>query len=260
MISPLASLGSHSCFCRSVPPMTSARVRISGRVISEPPAPSEPRESSSVATTMARYSPSPPSENPPYSIGDGEAERTELRQPGDDVLGDVGVGSVDVLGDGADPFVGEAAERVLNHLEVGVEVARTLLPGQGGEGRGRTPGGGRGQGPGERAGRRAEVVLASEHADGHVVDGVGDEGARDAALDVASGAVVEDGERVLHGGGGVGQVVGDDLMVVGVPGGGEMVGDAANDGARLIDGRRRHAEVHSREGGHGPEGYRGRLA
>ena len=41
--SAVASLGSHSCFCSSVPPFSSARVRISGRVMSEPPAPSEPR-------------------------------------------------------------------------------------------------------------------------------------------------------------------------------------------------------------------------
>ncbi len=52
--SAVASLGSHCCFCSSVPPWTRARVRISGRVISEPPAPSEPHESSSVATTMPR--------------------------------------------------------------------------------------------------------------------------------------------------------------------------------------------------------------
>ena len=52
--SPDASLGSHSCFCSSVPPLTRARVRISGRVMSEPPMPSEPRDSSSVATTMPR--------------------------------------------------------------------------------------------------------------------------------------------------------------------------------------------------------------
>ena len=67
--SPLASLGSHSCFCASVAPCNSARTRISGRVTSEPPTPSEPRESSSVATTMARSSPSPPAEKPPYCSG-----------------------------------------------------------------------------------------------------------------------------------------------------------------------------------------------
>ncbi len=50
--SAVASLGSQCCFCSSVPPLTSARVRISGRVMSEPPTPSEPRDSSSVATTM----------------------------------------------------------------------------------------------------------------------------------------------------------------------------------------------------------------
>jgi hypothetical protein len=52
MTSPEASLGSHTCFCSSVPPANSARLRISGRVISEPPAPREPQDSSSVATTM----------------------------------------------------------------------------------------------------------------------------------------------------------------------------------------------------------------
>ncbi len=60
-----ASLGSQCCFCSSVPPFTRARVRISGRVISEPPMPRLARLSSSVATTIARYSSSPPSENPP---------------------------------------------------------------------------------------------------------------------------------------------------------------------------------------------------
>ena len=54
MISPVASLGSHGCFWASVPPRSKARARISGRVMSEPPAPSEARDSSSVATTMPR--------------------------------------------------------------------------------------------------------------------------------------------------------------------------------------------------------------
>ncbi|MFL6243446.1 MAG: acyl-CoA dehydrogenase family protein [Acidimicrobiia bacterium] len=50
----LAMPGSQRCFCSSVPPCTIARVRISGRVMSEPPTPSEPHDSSSVATTMPR--------------------------------------------------------------------------------------------------------------------------------------------------------------------------------------------------------------
>ena len=52
--SAVANLGSQWRFCSSVPPLTMARVRISGRVMSDPPAPNEPQESSSVATTMPR--------------------------------------------------------------------------------------------------------------------------------------------------------------------------------------------------------------
>ena len=54
MISPLASFGSHWRFCASLPPRIRARARISGRVMSDPPAPSEARDSSSVATTIPR--------------------------------------------------------------------------------------------------------------------------------------------------------------------------------------------------------------
>ena len=119
----MASLGSHSCFCSSVPPASSARVRISGRVISEPPTPSEPRDSSSVATTMPMYSDSPPIEKPPYSSGTDRPKPPISARPAMIVLGDVGVVAVDVLGDGLDLLVGEAAEGVLHHLEVAVEVA-----------------------------------------------------------------------------------------------------------------------------------------
>jgi hypothetical protein len=52
--SPAAIFGSHTFFCSSVPPRTSARVRISGRVMSEPPTPRLPQDSSSVAITMPR--------------------------------------------------------------------------------------------------------------------------------------------------------------------------------------------------------------
>ena len=69
MTSAVANFGNHSCFCSSVPPLTRARVRISGRVMSEPPIPNDARESSSVAITDAMYSPSPPSLKPPYSDG-----------------------------------------------------------------------------------------------------------------------------------------------------------------------------------------------
>ena len=54
MSSPLAMPGSHRFFCSSVPPFTMARVRISGRVMSDPPIPRLPHDSASVATTMPR--------------------------------------------------------------------------------------------------------------------------------------------------------------------------------------------------------------
>jgi hypothetical protein len=63
--SPEAIFGSHSRFCASVPPWSSALARISGRVISDPAAASEARESSSVVRIMARL----PSSWPPYSSG-----------------------------------------------------------------------------------------------------------------------------------------------------------------------------------------------
>ena len=51
--SPDASFGSQSCFCRSVPPTSSARARISQRV-SRLPAISDAADSSSVSTTIVR--------------------------------------------------------------------------------------------------------------------------------------------------------------------------------------------------------------
>ena len=65
MISPAAICGSQCRFCSSVPPSSSALVRISGRVISEPAPASEARESSSVVRIIARL----PISEPPYSSG-----------------------------------------------------------------------------------------------------------------------------------------------------------------------------------------------
>ena len=71
---------------------------ISGRVISDPATPSDPRESSSVTRTMLSSSSSPPSANPPYSAGMDSAKHPSSARPGDDVVGDVLVVAVDVLG------------------------------------------------------------------------------------------------------------------------------------------------------------------
>ena len=65
MSSPAATGGSHFRFCASVPPFSSALVRISGRVIRLPAAASEAAESSSVMTIITRL----PMPWPPYSSG-----------------------------------------------------------------------------------------------------------------------------------------------------------------------------------------------
>ena len=67
--SPEARRGSQRSFWARVPPLIRARVMISGLVMSEPPMPRPPHDSSSVATTMPRYSDSPPVAKPPNSSG-----------------------------------------------------------------------------------------------------------------------------------------------------------------------------------------------
>jgi hypothetical protein len=62
---PAATGGSHFFFCASVPPLRSAFVRISGRVMRLPAAASDAAESSSVMTIITRF----PIPCPPYSSG-----------------------------------------------------------------------------------------------------------------------------------------------------------------------------------------------
>ena len=112
MASPDAILGSHRCFCSSVPPATMARVRISGRVSSEPPMPSEPQRQLLGGDHHAQVVGLAAGGEAAVLLGHREAEAAELGEPGDDLFGDVGIGAVDVLGDGPDLVGGEAAERV----------------------------------------------------------------------------------------------------------------------------------------------------
>ena len=122
--SPLAIRGSHACFCSSVPPATSARVRISGRVTSEPPMPSEPARQLLGRDDHADVVGLAAGREPVVLLGHREAEPAELGEAGDDVLGHVGVRAVHVLGDGPDLVLGEAAERLGDELEVVGEVRR----------------------------------------------------------------------------------------------------------------------------------------
>ncbi len=67
-------------------------------------------------------------------LGHRQPEAAHLGQTGDHVLGDVGVRAVDVLGDGLASLSSANRRNVSPHeLEVGVEVARSLLAGEVGE-------------------------------------------------------------------------------------------------------------------------------
>jgi hypothetical protein len=127
---------------------------------------------------------------------------------------------VDVLGDGLQLVVGEASEGVLHHLEVAVEVAGPRLVDAGQELRCSVCGQevtSAVEGPG----LHAPGLLLGEDLARQVAHCVGDEGAGDASLDVTLGAVVEESLGGGHRGSRVGQVVGEDLVVVDRAGGGE---------------------------------------
>ena len=79
--SPAARPGSQRCFCASVPPSSSACAMISGRVIRLPAAPREPRDSSSVTTTMPRRSSLPWGCNPPYRSGTHNPKQPSSLKP-----------------------------------------------------------------------------------------------------------------------------------------------------------------------------------
>ena len=70
---------------------------------------------------------------PAVLLGDRQPEGAHLRETFDDLLGDVAVGAVDVLGDRLELLIREAPEGVLHHLEVVGEVAGALLTGEGGQ-------------------------------------------------------------------------------------------------------------------------------
>ena len=115
-----------------------------------------------------------------------QTEGAHVGQAGDDALGNVTVGAVDVFGDWRDLLVGEGPETVLHQLEVRIEVARARHRGQFGL-EVRTPVAGE-----EVAypGQRGVVLqpphgLAPDETAPEVVQRLGDEGAREAGLDVA---------------------------------------------------------------------------
>ena len=147
-------------------------------------------------------------------LGDREAEAAELGQAADDLLGDVAVGPVDVLGVGADLVLGEAVERLADQLEVAPQVPRALDVGQRGQG-GRVATGG------QEVGRRgapsrldAPGRLPPRHPTDQVGQDIGHEGRGQALFGLAQGAVGERGARGGDGRRGVRHVVGHDLVGV----------------------------------------------
>src|SRR5690606_24006453 len=140
-------------------------------------------------------------------------------------------------------------ERVLHHLELVVEVAGAGAV-DGGQERRVAVGGDEVADPVERPRLDAPGLLAAVELGGHLGDRLGGEGGGDPGLLVALGPVVEHRPGRLDRGGGVGQVVGDDLVVVDGAGGGEVGPALLDDGAGGLDGGRGGLEV---GGAHGAE-------
>ena len=164
---------------------------------------------------------------------------------------------MDVLRDRPQLLVSEAAEGVLHHLEVLVEVTGPFGVGQLRQG-GRSPVRHDEVMRGRELGRiGAPQLLASDQLGDELGDRVGHERAGDSGFDVALGAVVEQRASGLDGSR-VGHVVGEHLVVVDRPGGGERDDPVVYDRAGEIDGGRGGGEVGL---SHGPErlvtGYRG---
>ena len=144
----------------------------------------------------------------------GESERTDLGEAADDLLGDVAVRPMDVLGVRGDDVRGERAERVLDHLHVGVEMARPRSLGERRHEVRIAVGAQRGQRGIECARRDAPQRLAPGDAADQVVDHVGGECTGDRRLGVTLGAVVEQRPCRRRGRAGVGDVVGEHLAGV----------------------------------------------
>ncbi len=152
-------------------------------------------------------------------LGDGQPERAQLAEAGDDFLRDVVVAAVDRLRRRGDLVLGKATEGVGDHLEIGVQMAGARLPCQCRQPAGVAVGGHEGRRPREGARPRRPTTASrpsSRLATSHTASA-----AKAAASAASSGprvAVVEGGPGRLDGGGRVSQVVGHRLVLVDRPG------------------------------------------
>ena len=150
-------------------------------------------------------------------LGHREAEAPQLGQALNDLLGDVAVGPVHVLGVRADLVLGEAVEGLAHQLEVVAQVPRALRGGQAGQDGGvallaqERP---RRCGP---TGLHPPELLPPRHPANQLGHDVGDERGGDAGLDFPVLAVLEGRPGRGHRGRGVGHVVGHHLVGVDPP-------------------------------------------
>src|SRR4029453_8768123 len=113
-------------------------------------------------------------------LGNRDPERADPGQPLDDALGNVEVVAVDLLGHLTDLLLGKPPERVLDQLEIGVEVSRALHAAQLAEIIGRPVGAHEACSGVERPSVDAPYVLTPQRPRRNLIPGVGDEGTRDA--------------------------------------------------------------------------------
>ncbi len=193
----------------------------------------------------------------------GEAEAADLGEPVDDLVGDVGVGAMDVLRDRADLLFGEAVKRLAYEVEVVGEMRRpgaaTLEPvGQRFEELGRAVH------RNERLRRRqlARVDppgrVAAEELGAEIPDRIGDERARQVGLELTVLRVVEHDAAALDRTRSVREVIREHLMAIergdrdpSVDRGGprEVISRCRDEGRGLFDGDARRCELV----GHAPE-------
>ena len=143
-----------------------------------------------------------------------EAEASHGGQALDDLLVDVGVGAMDVLCTRGDLLGGEAPEAVLHELEVGMEVRR---PGRLGERSDQ----GRVSSCREEAGDLlmpaglgAPVCFSAGRTGDEVGHDVGHEYRSEAGLGGSVSSVAQGGSSRVGAGGGVGEVVGEHLVLI----------------------------------------------
>ncbi len=168
--------------------------------------------------------------------GNAEAECADLGETGDDLLGHVAVGAVHVLGVRCDDVGCERRERVGHHLHVVVQMSRSRLVGERREEFGCAELRNECVGVRERIAFDTPGVLAAEDLAGQVVEHVGSERARDLRFDLALRAVVEQRPGGGDAGCGVGDVVGQHLVLVGSARGGELTDGLADHTIGKVDG------------------------